>query len=74
MARESASSGDKTVATRVVSISRGPIEGYVDGKRLAERGLLGAFAADVNVFFFEGYILAWYIVAWYIFATYILVR
>ena len=45
MARESASSGDETVATRVVSISRGPIEGYVDGKRLAERGLLGALAA-----------------------------
>ena len=44
MARESASSGDKTVATRVVSISRGPIKSYVDGKRLAERGLLGALA------------------------------
>ena len=45
MARESASSGNKPVATRVVSISRGPIDGYVDGKRLAEQGLLGALAA-----------------------------
>ena len=74
MARESASSGNKTVATRVVSISRGPVEGCVDGKSLAERGLLGAFAADVDIVFFEGYILAWYIVAWYIVATYILAR
>ena len=74
MARDSASSANKTVATRVVSISRGPLEGYVDGKRLAERGLLGAFAGDVNVVFFEGAIVAWYIIAWYIVATYILAR
>ena len=68
MARKSVSSLDEAVATRVVSISRGPIEGYVDGKRLAKRGLLGAFAADVNIVFFEGYILAWHILATYILA------
>ena len=74
MVRESASSGNETVATSVVSISRSPIEGYVYGKHHAEQGLLGAFAAGFNVVFFEGYILAWYIVAWYIVATYILAR